>query len=317
MDGLLIVDKPSGPTSHDVVSRVRRAIAEQRVGHTGTLDPLASGVLPLVIGRATRLAQLLSGSDKEYVATIDLGQATDTHDVQGQPIGTRWNGPPPARSEIEAALNRFRGTFLQQPPVFSAKKIGGRRSYRIARAGLSGALHDRHEATETASRPPAPVQVTAHEISLLEFAQLSITVRLRCSAGFYVRSLAHDIGQTLGTGASLTALRRTESAGARIDMAMPLERLDQGGAAVAIQALIPMEQIAPAIPAVALTGDGVVHARCGRDLTPMDTPEGFPADWEPEGCPPHVRLLDESGRLVGLARPASTRGLLHPAVILM
>ncbi len=317
MDGLLIVDKPSGPTSHDVVARVRRAIAERRVGHTGTLDPLASGVLPLVIGRATRLAQLLSGSDKEYVATIELGLATDTYDVQGQPIGARWDGPPPARGDVEAALNRFCGTFLQQPPVFSAKKINGRRSYRIARERQSGGLHDRQEAAGAGFQAPAPVEVTAHEITLLACAGRTIGVRLRCSAGFYVRSLAHDVGRALGTGAHLTALRRTESAGARVETAIPLEHIDQGGAAAARRALIPMEQMAASVPAVALTGDGVAHARCGRDLTPSDTPEGFPADWNPEAWPPHVRLLDENGQLIGLARPASTPGLLHPAVILM
>src|SRR5947207_14104006 len=123
MDGLLLVDKPSGPTSHDVVERMRIALGERRIGHTGTLDPAATGVLPLVLGRATRLARFLSARDKSYEATIRLGVATDTYDGRGEPVGLRYDGAWPARGEIAAALERFRGTFEQQPPAFSAKKI--------------------------------------------------------------------------------------------------------------------------------------------------------------------------------------------------
>src|SRR5438128_3508871 len=126
MDGLLIVDKPAGPTSHDVVARVRRRLRERRVGHTGTLDPAASGVLPLVLGRATRLARFLSASDKTYEAEIRLGAATDTYDALGVVSGPMHQGPWPAREQIERALDAFRGSFLQSPPAFSAKKIGGR-----------------------------------------------------------------------------------------------------------------------------------------------------------------------------------------------
>src|SRR2546421_4324184 len=125
MDGLLVIDKPSGPTSHDVVARMRRVVGERRIGHTGTLDPLATGVLPLVIGKATRLAQFLSASDKTYEAVVRLGVATDTADAGGEPITTRFEGTLPAREAIDRALEAFRGTFLQQPPAFSAKKIGG------------------------------------------------------------------------------------------------------------------------------------------------------------------------------------------------
>src|SRR5438552_1546326 len=134
LDGLLVIDKPVGPTSHDVVARVRRILGERRVGHTGTLDPLASGVLLLVIGRATRLAQFLSADMKRYEATIRLGFSTDTYDALGQPTTATYQGALPSAERIEEALNLFRGTFAQQPPAFSAKKIDGRRSYRIARA---------------------------------------------------------------------------------------------------------------------------------------------------------------------------------------
>jgi tRNA pseudouridine55 synthase len=316
MDGLLIVDKPSGPTSHDVVARVRRAIGERRVGHTGTLDPLASGVLPLVIGRATRLAQLLSGSDKEYIAGIELGLATDTHDVTGQPLGAHWDGRLPDAAEIDTALNRFRGTFLQQPPVFSAKKINGRRSYRIARRPAGPDETGIREQADIAAIP-ARVPVTVHLLDLLNTDGARLTLRVRCSAGFYVRSLAHDLGQELGTGAHLVSLQRTESAGVRLEAAVPLAVIEQGGAAAAAAALTPMAQMVPALPAVALTDQGVRHARFGRELGPSDSAAGFPAEWRSDACPPQIRLLDPDGRLVGLARPASTPGLLHPAVILM
>src|SRR5499427_4435886 len=133
MDGLLIIDKPAGPTSHDVVARMRRMLGERRIGHTGTLDPAATGVLPLVLGRATRLAQFLSDSDKSYEAIVRFGFATDTRDAQGQPIGD-VRTPALSLDEIAAALEAFRGTFLQQPPAFSAKKIGGKRSHKLARA---------------------------------------------------------------------------------------------------------------------------------------------------------------------------------------
>src|SRR5262245_42593852 len=128
MEGLLVIDKPAGPTSHDVVARVRRLLRERRVGHTGTLDPIATGVLPLVVGRATRLARFLSAGDKAYQAVIVLGYATDTGDRAGRPVPARGSAEPsrlPSREEIERALDGFRGTFLQQPPAYSAKKIGG------------------------------------------------------------------------------------------------------------------------------------------------------------------------------------------------
>src|SRR5262245_16730769 len=131
LDGLLVIDKPSGPSSHDVVARLRRVLDERRIGHTGTLDPLATGVLPLVLGRATRLARFMSASDKSYEAVVRLGVSTDTADKQGTAIGSAFTGTLPSREKIDRALDAFRGTFLQQPPAFSAKKIGGQRSYRM------------------------------------------------------------------------------------------------------------------------------------------------------------------------------------------
>ena len=175
MDGVLVIDKPAGPTSHDVVARVRRALGERRIGHTGTLDPAASGVLPLVVGRATRLAQFLSARDKSYDAIIRLGSFTDTGDAQGRAVGVPQADVLPSRAAIEEALETFRGTYLQQPPAYSAKRIDGTRSYKLARARARSIQHHasstqhaapgiEHQAPSTVL--PAPVRVTAHAVDL-------------------------------------------------------------------------------------------------------------------------------------------------------
>ena len=171
MDGLLVIDKPAGPTSHDVVARLRRVLRERRIGHTGTLDPAATGVLPLVLGRATRLARFLSARDKQYEAVIRLGTATDTYDAQGVATGVRHQGAWPSRREIEAALAMFRGTSLQQPPAFSAKKIDGKRSHKLARGQTPLEFL------------PAPVAVTAHIIDITSVEGDLVTLTLRAEAG--------------------------------------------------------------------------------------------------------------------------------------
>src|SRR5438132_6077628 len=164
MDGLFVVDKPVGPTSHDVVARVRRLFGERRVGHTGTLDPAASGVLPLVLGRATRLARYVGVSVKSYEAVIRFGTATDTYDAQGTPVGGPYDGAPPTREGVQRALDPFRGSFIQQPPPYSAKKVAGRRSYKLARARARDASEGSRQPSPagagTGPRLPAPVQVT-------------------------------------------------------------------------------------------------------------------------------------------------------------
>src|SRR5262245_28255243 len=181
LDGLLVVDKPVGPTSHDVVSRMRRILRERRIGHTGTLDPLASGVLLLVVGRATRLVQFMNADEKRYEATISLGFATDTYDALGRPTTSTYIGAMPTHDRIDEALNAFRGTFAQQPPAFSAKKIEGRRSYRLARArqkavGASAPpaspAHPALPAAPALPAPPpvpAPVSVTVTRLEILDF----------------------------------------------------------------------------------------------------------------------------------------------------
>jgi tRNA pseudouridine55 synthase len=303
MDGLLVIDKPAGPTSHDVVASIRRVLGERRIGHTGTLDPAASGVLPLVLGRATRLARFLSAGDKRYEAVVRFGVATDTYDREGTPIGMARTGVTPTREVIEAALEAFRGTFVQQPPPYSAKKIGGRRSYEMARAGYPD---------DGPPTLPAPVTVTVHRLELTRIEDDDVTLDVECSAGFYVRSLAHDLGQAAGVGAHLSALRRTLSAGLTLDDAIPLEfaeksREDAQGAVVSIDRMLPWLDV------VTLTDEGVLRAVHGHDIGRSEVAAGSLTS---EGPGTVVRLIDELGRLVAIAEPTSVPGVLHPAVVL-
>jgi tRNA pseudouridine55 synthase len=295
MDGVLVVDKPLGPTSHDVVARVRRALRTPRIGHTGTLDPLATGVLPLVVGRATRLASLLSGDDKEYAAGIRLGLATDTYDAAG--LATRPSEPPPGigRAEIEAVLDQFRGTFDQMPPPFSAKKIGGVRAYELAR---------RRTAVQ-----PASVSVTVRDLTMEGYEEGLVRVRVRSSAGFYVRSLAHDLGQRLGCGAYLETLRRVKAGDFAEDSAIALDDVEREGSEAG-RLIIPLERLLPHIPAVVLNERGLGRASHGNEIMSEDA-----TVWGPPGSPKY-RLLDADGRLVAVAesRPG---GLLHPVTVLV
>ncbi len=353
LDGLLILDKPVGPSSHDVVARARRALGERRIGHTGTLDPEASGVLPLVIGKATRLARFLSSTDKSYEAVIRLGISTTTYDGAGEPTGEHHAGPLPSRHAIDAALDPCRGSFMQQPPAYSAKKVGGHPSYKLARRA------DRRRAAglePTVSGEPmshlAPARVTTSALEILKLDKDCVTLQVECSAGFYVRSLAHDLGERLGTGAHLVALRRTRSGDARLQDAMLLEVVEDGdrGREAAAAALIPLSQMLPELRALTLTDEGVQLARHGRLLRPSDfenppnpvnlvNPSNLVNLVNPSNLvnlvnpvnPSNLvnlvnpvnpvnqvnRLLDSRGNLVGLARPSGALGLLHPFVVLV
>lgn len=301
MNGVLVVDKPPGPTSHDVVAVVRRILGVPRIGHTGTLDPLASGVLPLVIGRATRLAQFLSGEDKEYDAAIRLGLATRTYDADDRAFedGIAAAVPePPADVDaprIAAALTAFTGTYLQAPPAFSAKKVGGVPAYRLAR---------RNQTVEI-----KPVRVTVHDLTLEGYEGGLVRVRVRCSAGFYVRSLAHGLGEQLGCGAYLEALRRTRAGDFTLDQAVRLDDLDRLGSAAASR-MVPMTALLPRVPAVVVTEAGARRAAHGNALTPSDLRTTIAV------TAPRVRLVGDDGALLGVAEPTSS-GLLHPVVVLV
>jgi tRNA pseudouridine55 synthase len=279
---------------------MRRVLGERRIGHTGTLDPAASGVLPLVLGRATRLARFLSAGNKRYEAVVRFGVATDTYDGEGTPVGTARTGMTPAREALEAALDAFRGTFLQQPPPYSAKKIAGRRSYEMARAGYP---------LDDAPALPEPVTVTVTRIE-----DDDVTLDVECSAGFYVRALANDLGRLAGIGGHLAALRRTHSAGLTLDDSMPLEFAERSRED-ALAAVVSIDSMLPSLKAVTLTDEGVLRAVHGRDIGRSEVATGSLLEIAVSQMT-LVRLIDELGRLVAIAEPSSVPGLLHPAVVL-
>jgi tRNA pseudouridine55 synthase len=307
LSGAIVVDKPQGPSSHDVVARVRRALGVQRIGHTGTLDPLATGVLPLLVGPATRLARFLTAGEKIYDARIRLGAATDTYDATGKPIplpgGATPITPPADPAVIAAALSELRSTMMQTPPPFSAKRIGGHRAYDLAR---------REKPVD-----PEPVAVTASALDLVHVDGSVIDVRVVCSPGYYVRSLAHDLGVRLGCGAHLEALRRVRSGGFGADEACPLDTIEREGHDAAAR-LVPPERLLPDLPAVVLTERGATRAAHGNPVMPSDY-RG--ADQEPRAAGvsdelTEVRLLDSRGALLGIGAVGTGR-VLHPVVVLV
>jgi len=297
LNGVLVIDKPAGPTSHDVVARVRCALRQREVGHTGTLDPMATGVLALVLGRATRLAQFLSGARKRYEATIRLGLATDTWDRTGGVVrrldeGERLPGEVELRLHLEAML----GEQDQLPPPFSAKKVAGVRAYALARSGQTVDVR--------------PARVTLDEVALLAADPPLFEVRVGCSAGYYVRALAHELGERLGCGACLERLRRVASGPFTLARALPLEVVERDPAA-ASAAVIALEELLPELPAGVLTEEGARRASHGNDVTPRDF-NRVPV----LAAERAVRLLGPDGRLLAVARPGKQPDTLHPAVVL-
>lgn len=216
LEGILPLDKPVGPTSHDMVARVRRVLGIRRVGHTGTLDPFASGVLLMCIGRSTRLAEYLGGFPKEYLATARLGVSTTTDDVEGEVSSSSEMWRDLDEILIAEALRGFEGDSLQRPPPYSAKKVKGEAAYARARRGEEVVLE--------------PVSVTIHEIGLVRVELPEVEFRVTCSTGTYVRALARDLGARLNVGAHLTALRRMAIGPFRVDRSLPPEALEDLGA---------------------------------------------------------------------------------------
>jgi tRNA pseudouridine55 synthase len=292
-DGGLVVDKPSGITSHDIVAMARRALKQPRIGHTGTLDPLATGVLPLLLGRATRLAQFLSADEKTYEATVRFGYATSTYDAQGAPIGSASEVfVDPAR--LEAELGAFRGQIQQAPPAVSAKHVDGKRAYDLARADVAVALE--------------PVTVTVHQLELLACDRAEARLRVTASAGFYVRSLAHDLGRALGCGAHLRDLRRTRSGTFSLQGAVSAETLATSADAARAHVL-PMAALVPELPLVAVSPDGVGRLRHGRELAAEHVTGPLPSTAR------RCRLVDPAGALLAVGEVRG--GFLHPVVVLM
>ena len=298
LDGVLVVAKPSGPTSHDVVALVRRLSSTRRVGHGGTLDPFAAGVLPVFLGRATRLVEYHLGAEKRYRASICFGETSTTDDIDGQ--RTPIDGPPISRAAVEAALHGMLGPLRQVPPVYSAVQVGGRRAYQIARAGQEVEL--------------APRDVVIHALDLLDWDEADphrpvAVVDVRCSAGTYVRALARDLGARLETGAYLGALVRTASGGFRLEDAMSLDVLREhaaGGPEGVSRVLLPIDAGLEDLPHATITDDEI--RRLGEGLITA------PKAPLPVRDAPLVLAVGPDGRVAAVCRAVS--GALHPHKVL-
>jgi tRNA pseudouridine55 synthase len=277
MNGVLVIDKPEGWTSHDVVAKIRNLAGIKKVGHTGTLDPFATGVLPLTLGRATRLTGYFLSSDKTYRGVIRFGFATTTFDRDGEPLGSD-SLPAVEPGRVEEIFTRYVGTVRQTQPPYSAKKVQGRPMYRYARKGIE--------------LDAEPKEVTIHSLRLLGVSGSEAEFELACAAGTYARSLAHDVGRDYGCGAHLVRLRRTRSGEFPIESAIPL---GEGGAYHSreyfLGRVIPMGALLPEIPAVRLSAADCDRIRHGMDLNLLTS------SWDSA----EFRLLDERGELVALA----------------
>ena len=307
MNGALIIDKPAGMTSHDVVARVRKLIGERRVGHTGTLDPFATGVLVVLVGRATRLAQFLNNSEKEYEALIRFGFRTDTGDITGNRIAEETQRTQSLlKEEIEAAMSSLCGEIEQTPPMYSAKKVGGRKLYELARQG------------EEVARAPARVMIHSFELQsrgddylrMHDDGSADLAARVGCSAGTYIRTLAEDLGKKLGVGAHLAALRRTRAGQFRIESALTLEELVDQIASNAIDGVLMSPDAAVAhLPSIELDEEQVRRTINGIDF-PISNDEA--REWN-DGEP--VRL-SKCGELIAVGKFDCHRNVIHPAVVL-
>jgi tRNA pseudouridine55 synthase len=293
MDGVIVVDKPEGWTSHDAVNKVRRLAGTRKVGHLGTLDPLATGVLPLVVGRATRLAQFLMRGDKTYDAVVRFGYATDTYDRDGTPVSPVTE-PELDRARIEAVLDRFRGPITQMPPPISAKKVGGTPAYRLVRRNVPVELK--------------PVEVIVHSIELVELEGPEARLLVRCSQGTYMRSIAHDLGQALGCGAFLKSLRRLASGDFRIEQARTIPQLEELAREGRLtEALIPAAQLLPEFPSEMVDSLTARQIRQGRDfrVSPFRARTGAR----------YVKAVTPDGQLIAIGEQ-KLPNLYHPCVVL-
>lgn len=293
MDGVIVVDKPEGWTSHDAVNKIRRFAKTRRVGRLGTLDPSATGVLPLVIDRATRLAQFYAGSDKVYDSTVHFGWSTDSYDRQGTIVGAQVEVDLD-QSRVETLLDRFRGTFQQVPPPISAKKIGGTPAYKLARRNIPVEL--------------APVEVTVHSLELLGLNGAEARLRVHCSAGTYLRSIAHELGQAYGCGAFLNSLVRTRSGDFTLESAHKIEDLERLAAEGRLaEALIPAAQLIPKFPSQMVDGVTAGQIRQGRDF--RTSPFRVARDSR------YIKAISDDGDLIAIGE-IRLPNLYHPIIVL-
>ncbi|HEY3990074.1 MAG TPA: tRNA pseudouridine(55) synthase TruB [Acidobacteriaceae bacterium] len=290
MNGLLILDKPAGLTSHDVVARTRRIVNERSIGHLGTLDPMATGVLPLLLGRYTRLAQFFGRMQKSYTGTIRFGQATTTYDADGDPVGPHVPMHLDEK-ELEAHAKHFEGELLQTPPAYSAKKIGGRAAYSLARAGEKVEL--------------APVRIIVDDFAITSLDGDTAAFRATVSAGGYIRSLAHDLGQRLGCGAHLASLRRIAAGPFCVDEALSLEELTALAKSGELERYLPHPRtLLPEFPATTADAHTAGRMRNGAMCNLADF-----------SAAPHVKVFANRHELIGIAqRVAGT--LFQPLVVI-
>ena len=255
-DGILAIDKPAGISSAAVVARVKRKLGVRKVGHTGTLDPFATGLMLCGIGKGTKLSRFLLGSSKKYVAGVTLGVETDTLDVTGTVVAENPANSvePITLSDIDDLLHKFRGQQMQHPPIYSALKHQGKPLYQLAREG------------RPVQKPPRRIEI--HALELLSFSNPHLTLLVHCSAGTYIRSLAYDMGKHLGCGAMLSSLRRTETCGFSVDGAIPLDHLENMARAEAFDALIPMAEALSFMPAIYANDALMTAVKFGRPFHP-------------------------------------------------
>jgi tRNA pseudouridine55 synthase len=293
MNGVIVGDKPKGWTSHDVVNRMRRLADTKKVGHLGTLDPLATGVLPLLLNRATRLAQFFVSNDKRYTGTIRFGWSTSTYDADGEISSPKTDVvlDPGRLAEI---LARFQGEFDQTPPPVSAKKIAGRPAYELARKNVEFQLE--------------PVRVTVHSLELISVEGSAAVVKVHCGAGTYLRSIAHDAGQALGCGAFLETLRRTASGGFDETRARTLEELERMAAENRlVEALIPAAELLPELPVEIVDQITETQIRQGRDFRT--------SPFRNRGTARLVKAVSRSGELIAIGE-ARLPNIYHPILVL-
>jgi tRNA pseudouridine55 synthase len=293
LNGVIVVDKPEGWTSHDVVGKVRRIAGTKKIGHLGTLDPIATGVLPLVLERATRLAQFYTRSDKIYEGVVRFGWSTDSYDRAGAPTSPQLDVQVDA-GRLEELLERFRGEFMQTPPAVSAKKVGGQRAYDLARKSIAVELE--------------PAKVHVYELELLGTDGAEATLRAHCSGGTYMRSIVHDLGQAMGCGAHLRELRRLSSGEFEIDQARTIAQLASLAADDRlVDALVPASRMLPGFPEVYVDDLVAAQIRHGRN---------FPASpFRSQPAARYVKAVTREGELVAIGEVVLPN-LYHPAVVL-
>ncbi|MEP6961501.1 MAG: tRNA pseudouridine(55) synthase TruB [Acidobacteriota bacterium] len=293
VNGVIVVDKPSGWTSHDVVNKMRRFAGTRKVGHLGTLDPSATGVLPLVVGRATRLAQFYTRNEKVYEGVIRFGFATDSYDADGEPVGEIREVIVKAE-ELEPVLAQFRGKLAQVPPVVSAKKIAGRPAYELARKNVPVEMK--------------PVDVEVYALDLLSIDGCEAKIRVHCSAGTYLRSIAHDVGEALGCGAHLKLLRRMRSGEFTIEQARTMDELATLSAEGRfVEAVVPARQLLPGFPSEVVDQVTAGQIRNGREFRVSPFQGATDARY--------VKALNEDGELIAIGE-VRMPFLYHPVLVL-